>query len=394
MAEAEALEAAAAAAEARLAAAQARAAVTAARAKATAAASAAKAKARQVSEQPLVTLPEPPLVALPSQPLVALPGNDEQELATTDGVPVRLQWLNAVAHRAVADGTRTIGQCIGTGDVLISLGEVASEAELEALLLSGLEACEAQRLRTGREPPPGGKDRFSVSDPLAFDSEVVLGCEELLLRVLDRVDEQLPSVYESLFAPSEGWLARQPLTALGQPPTASPADHLQDACPSLRELYMAGELEWSEGEPAINVYKAGGGFGAHKDHMALTFILPLTCPTRGFSGGGTGFWSAEAEARGAYGGGTYGGGRDDADMLDDNKANARPDGPPTAILRPPLGTAILFGGDVTHAGMPVEGGTRAVLVASFSTRTPASSEARVNGLRASSASSALREYSF
>ena len=128
--------------------------------------------------------------------------------------------------------------------------------------------------------------------------------------------------------------------------------------------------------------------------MALTFILPLTCPTRGFSGGGTGFWSAEAEARGAYGGGAYGGGRDDADMLDDNKANARPDGPPTAILRPPLGTAILFGGDVTHAGMPVEAGTRAVLVASFSTRTAASREERVNGLRASSASSALREYSF
>ena len=120
--------------------------------------------------------------------------------------------------------------------------------------------------------------------------------------------------------------------------------------------------------------------------MALTFLLPLTCPTRSFSGGGTGFWSAAAEARG--------GGRGEADMLDDNKANARPDGPPTAILRPPLGTAILFGGDVTHAGMPVEAGTRAVLVASFSTRTPASREERVNGLRASSASSALREYSF
>jgi len=398
MAEVEALEAAAAAAEARLAAAQARAAVTAARARATAAASAAKAKARPVPEQPLVTVPDQPLMTLPYQPLVALPGqlpvampggDEEEELATTDGVPVRLQWLNDAARRAVADGTRTVGECIGTGDVLVSLGGVASDAELEALLHSGLDACEAQRLRTGREPPPGGKDRFSVSDPFAFDSEVVLGCEELLLRVLDRVDEQLPSVYEFLFAPSEGWLDRQPLTAAGQPPIASPPEHLQDACPSLRDLYMAGELEWSEGEPAINVYTAGGGFGAHKDHMALTFILPLTCPTRGFSGGGTGFWSAEAEARGSYGGG-----RDEAEMLDDNKANARPDGPPTAILRPPLGTAILFGGDVTHAGMPVEDGTRAVLVASFSTRTPASSEARVNGLRASSASSALREYSF
>ena len=181
MAEAEALEAAAAAAEARLAAAQARAAVAAARAKATAAASAAKAKAMQVPEQPLVSLPdqplvslpEQPLVVLPDQPLVAVPGDYEETLATTDGVPVRLRWLNAAARRAAADGTRTVGQCIGTGDVLVSLGGVASASELESLLGSGLAACEVQRLRTGREPPPGGKDRFSVSDPLAFDSEVV-----------------------------------------------------------------------------------------------------------------------------------------------------------------------------------------------------------------------------
>ena len=40
--------------------------------------------------------------------------------------------------------------------------------------------------------------------PALVTSQVVLGCEELLLRILDRVDEQLPSVYGSLFAPSEG----------------------------------------------------------------------------------------------------------------------------------------------------------------------------------------------
>ena len=59
-----------------------------------------------------------------------------------------------------------------------------TDAELEELYHAGLAACDAQRQRTGREPPPGGKDRFSVSDPLAFDSHVVLACEELLLRVL------------------------------------------------------------------------------------------------------------------------------------------------------------------------------------------------------------------
>ena len=49
-------------------------------------------------------------------------------------------------------------------------------------------------------------------------AQVVLSCEEILLRVLDRVDEQLPSVYGTLFRPSAQWISRQPLTALGQPP--------------------------------------------------------------------------------------------------------------------------------------------------------------------------------
>jgi hypothetical protein len=48
---------------------------------------------------------------------------------------------------------------------------------------------------------------------------------------------------------------------------------------------MTGELEWSEGEPAINVYTADGRFGAHKDHMALTVLIPLSSPAD-FTGGG------------------------------------------------------------------------------------------------------------
>lgn len=36
------------------------------------------------------------------------------------------------------------------------------------------------------------------------------------------------------------------------------------------------------------------------------------------------------------------------------------------ILRPEAGTAMLFGGHVTHAGVPVQSGRRAVYVASFS----------------------------
>ena len=60
------------------------------------------------------------------------------------------------------------------------------------------------------------------------------------------------------------------------PRTEPPPAFLAETCPSLRELYMAGELEWSEGEPAINVYNANGRFGPHKDHMALTVLYDVS----------------------------------------------------------------------------------------------------------------------
>ena len=67
--------------------------------------------------------------------------------------------------------------------------------------------------------------------------------------------------------------------------------------------------------------------------------------------------------------------------------------PPSAVLKPALGTALIFGGDVHHAGLPVERGLRSVFVASFSTRTPSSAADRVNGLQPAATSGSLREYS-
>ena len=84
-----------------------------------------------------------------------------------------------------------------------------------------------------------------------------------------------------------------PNTAQGGRPLASPPPELAETCPSLRELYMAGELEWSEGEPAINVYRRDGRFSPHTDHLALTVLVPLSCPEGGFDGGGTGFWARD-----------------------------------------------------------------------------------------------------
>ena len=232
----------------------------------------------------------------------------------------------------------------------------ASDAEVQTLLKEGIERSErgssslliadqAHSLATGRTRMPVGDELPKVA-PL---------CQEILLRVLDVVDAQFPSIYETLFKPCDEWASRQPLNAQGVQPTTPPPLHLADTSPTLRELYEGGELEWSEGEPAINVYTTNGYFGAHKDHLALTVLMPLTAPGD-FAGGGTGFWA---------------GGRDESED---------PETPPDTVLTPAPGTALIFGGDVTHAGMPVVEGVRSVFVASFSTRTPASRESRVRGL--------------
>lgn len=280
---------------------------------------------------------------LQQSPLLAVPNS------------VNEVWLNFREIEGEIEGKvpRALGETVAAGEVVLCLPHVVEEEEVQWLLRAGLEAC-------GEAPPSTGRRRFCVSDPEAFlSTEVMLRCEEVLLRVLDRLDDECPSIYSTLFAPGEGWAARQPLNARGvQPKSADgPPAHLAETCPTLRDLYLAGELEWSEGEPAINVYGAGGQFGCHKDHLALTVLMPLTAPGTDFAGGGTGFWAGNRETS------------------EDPQSN------PTAVLAPALGTALVFGGDVTHAGMPVQAGLRAVFVASFSTRTPASRVERCRGLQ-------------
>ncbi len=74
--------------------------------------------------------------------------------------------------------------------------------------------------------------------------------------------------------------------------------------------------------------------------------------------GGTGFWAGNRR-------------------VDEN-----PSTKPDLVLKPPRGSALIFGGDVTHSGMPVMDGIRSVLVCSFSTLTPASNPDRLHGLQA------------
>ena len=106
------------------------------------------------------------------------------------------------------------------------------------------------------------------------------------------------------------------------------------------------ELDYSEGEPAINVYRLGGDFKPHRDMRALTLLLPLSTPGADYDGGGTAFYARGVEP---------------ADAIRGKAA-------PIDVLRPNAGTAMLWGGTLTHAGAPCTAGERIVFVASF---TPA-----------------------
>lgn len=133
---------------------------------------------------------------------------------------------------------------------------------------------------------------------------------EILVRIAQRIDAELPSVSPVLFDGSM---------------------HLSS---------QLDKLVFSSREPAINVYTTGGEFLAHKDVQALTVLIPLSSSPQEYTGGGTAFWAQDSRGH----------------RVEE----------PSIILKPNKGTATLFGGCVTHAGIPVESGYRVVFVASFS----------------------------
>lgn len=142
-------------------------------------------------------------------------------------------------------------------------------------------------------------------------------------------------------------LLRAIARANGSLPPLVPVLDLADACGADTCLHNPA-LAFTPGEPAINVYAAGGLFTAHQDNQALTVLLPLS-DGGAFAGGGTAFWPP--------GGGA---------LASETGRAAHAQDEPAAVLRPPAGTALLFAGSVMHSGMPVDSGERVVLVASLS----------------------------
>jgi predicted 2-oxoglutarate/Fe(II)-dependent dioxygenase YbiX len=101
-------------------------------------------------------------------------------------------------------------------------------------------------------------------------------------------------------------------------------------------------FEWASDEPTINRYTKKGSFAPHEDGFALTVVVPLSEP-RAFDGGGTRFYQDVGAA----------------------PAPEEPTGRASTLLLESQGTAIIFDGDVTHAGASVTRGARHVWVGSF-----------------------------
>lgn len=147
-------------------------------------------------------------------------------------------------------------------------------------------------------------------------------------------------------------------------------------------------IVFSPGEPAVNIYSAGGEFRPHLDRQHISLLVPLS-PVGAFEGGGTAFWDARhsppratststrlgatrelQEAAASDDDDDWGERRDwagaDVSVIGDDQPPSANFPPHDYLLRPPAGTLIVFGGDVIHSGVRVDAGTRHIFVASFS----------------------------
>ena len=235
---------------------------------------------------------------------------------------------------------RTAAAALSRGDSVLLLPDVGTRAECEAVVSACAPALGSSGQSLVRLPSVAAAKLASAFSEEAFEWEPEIDatltelpaeadalCDGILRRALLAVDEALAPVSVARFG------------------TARVAD-----------LLDAGELEFAEREPAVNVYGEGGAFRPHQDRQGLTVLIPLS-PDHG--GGGTGFWPRE-EVEGAH--------EEDEPDADWEAAEVarRSAAPPSTVLRPERGSALLFSGDVLHAGLPVVRGARVVLVASFS----------------------------
>lgn len=244
-----------------------------------------------------------------------------------------------------AAATRNVAESVANSYSLLMLHHIVDSSECAALCTaaSAAAASERQARKNGpafdaegmRYDGKTGRIRGPVADML--DSQAQSRCDRIMCSIASQLQNEIPDLIPLLF---------------GRPCLPHP-------------LAKSTELKFSPGEPAINVYEPGGSFRAHTDKQSLTILVPLSKaggepgmePSGDYEGGGTAFWSRKDSVPHA---------------LDDERAEQlgirESESNPKVVLRPSPGTAIVFGGEMTHAALPVLKGLRCVLVASFSSR--------------------------
>ena len=256
----------------------------------------------------------------------------EETTATENSIPIQAEEVLIKNGRPVSklDATNvlrsafSLGERLQGGRTILKLTNVVTPEELETLVKASFAAAEQRKGRMEGEGKVcvrlltvAAAERDNAPDD-ALPEEISNLVETILVRVmtfLEDADTICPSLKQTLFG--------------------------DDTTPSIAQLFRDNQLLYSSREPAINVYEAPDGcFAMHKDHHALSIVIPLSCPKKHFTGGGTAFWSQSHPVQG----------------MDR----------PSLILKPTPGTALLWGGRVSHQGMPITSGRRVVLVASFS----------------------------
>ena len=222
-------------------------------------------------------------------------------------------WKELFLNPVEAGVSTTLAASVAAGHSLLVVESLATEAECASLSKDASQAAHIERETKCID----GIVRKKVVELVGAESTAL--CDELLLRHLALLDTSIaPSLTSELFGDA---LTSSPTTCFRNP-----------------------RLAWSVGEPAINVYNPGGCFTPHEDEQSITCLVNLSQQSS-YTGGGTAFWSIK----------DAGPGRSRCD-----------DTPPTYLIAPAVGTALIFGGTVTHAAQPVVTGERIVFVASFS----------------------------
>jgi hypothetical protein len=263
-------------------------------------------------------------------------------------------WSEVFISPQLASSTQSAADAVASGFSLLLLHELAERSECEELRGEASAVAHASRRRSTllrgalledapEEAVTPGQVRMPIVEMLCESSQAL--CDRLLLRGVGRVHGAFPSLLPMLFGDK----------GIGSIPWSSvPSGPLLSA-PSLGpSITRDPGLVFTPGEPACNVYTTGGQFTPHEDGQALTVIVVLS-GGEAFSGGGTSFWSATEGAASGRASGA-------------RALHVNPQSEPSFVLTPPAGSALVFGGNVTHAGESVVAGERTVFVASFSTR--------------------------